>query len=1108
MSHTSGHQSGAHEEREHFDSTYLETHKRLAQEVPRIFLNDQEEEEFGKFRELKQRRDIQELLEHGEQLSEAQERWVAARPNERGPLSDRENVQFETYKQTIGKKTEKYIRGIETELAESPKASAFEGFSKISDYDEPNEPVPEPVHRPFSKIALEEVRILLNRVLGKNTALKTFFEQEIVLKYDSERPQTDRHDGDTVAPGSAVITRGRDASGKFKHIVTVDDETFAKTVTWKDGQGIEHHYQKPDFLNAAFSIARAIAYLAIGDKKFEKGDETFQDFVEKYQVRKAPMAEQLLEGGAPHTIDTRRSDNKDQQALDFLAFYLIDPDQATLRINKDAAGHAKKMFDQILPTKSRRLEHDARVVLLPASLNLTYLYKDYDPNRRPKSVLGETGDQIANTKSGMWARIAAGAVGGFALSMLAGGPSAWLGAAVGGVAGGKTYKPLGFFRMVQRAYNEQFDFYYELARSEHDKKELARFSDREESGGDRMKRLGEAMKTGGEETVRLVLLSLSKGGNFNNWLAWLYLLHNDKKFNETGGQEVTEQGYNFVMRMQRYSNQAKRIGTVICMYGKEVDPYGRKRFRLKNYDMYKKAIDVQWAQRGDREAQNATPEIFDNMRDGVGFIGLEDEYGKDLDDPNSKGWRVGDFGDLRTAIGEEDAHHLLGFIGKNWQGDKRYKLKFGAYEQAAIQRYQKMARNQFPGVYTRATAKEAFSHYNEIIPELEDTLGKREDEATKKILKKNFKQLLEDDDLSPNEFQQLARQIDSDKYTGNFGDDPNRIAEERLTGRGWLNNDLNRLNKKFAQLKFDDDIQVELSKLTDVVKRESTGAWNDEKDGDPNKAISIMIERVDRILEDTHTDANQAFKVRTWITELQNFEPRAKALNQFRRELNEKVKHYEEAVKEVMSPKVIAQSTDASTRLDKLRAAATNKKNVVDIHQLRAGAEAIARELEPYGTSDEELTDLLQSFQVLNSTEDPKRFAELISTINTRVQKFIKRRQEAVPKLPDMVKTVEALAVDIRQSIRLDQEGVNRTPAERTAEHAELVRRFQSLGVIDRDLASRSDITEQEMYQALKLAVVVLGRRIDGEKTKQNNSKKGQQKRGDSIDIDGDDDDQ
>ena len=1000
------------------------------------------------------------------------------------PEEEREKKELEGW---IGNRVERYRTESELELRQSPKEAAFEGFESIrEELEEIEGKKPEKI-RPFSIIAVEEARILVHRLFGKNHVLRSFFEQYMVLKYDAERSTRraeEAHSPEPTGMGGATVNP-KMVGGQRKFVVTVDEATFMQRKIWYDVRGNEHSYLEPNYVNAAYTIGKAVLVAALNDK-------TLQEFEGKFKDHQAPLPERFVEESAPHRVDARAPEIPTQRALDFLAFYLLDPSQAT-KVDPAQVAEAKRILDGISPSNARGFGNvdgaseqpeTERFTVNQSSLNYEYLYRDYDPDKRAKNALGSLLEKGYNTKPGVLARLGLGGIfGGIAANTLAG-PASWLGIGAGAVAGagvaGMLGAPLKFVRTIQAVYRERKDFYYEQAVSETDNKEVARIMAREEGIGDRDKRLQTLIDSGDEDGMRRMLICISNTGDFNIWRLWLYAFHFDDKFKRTNGDEITQKTFNLFTRLHRHSNKAHRVGTKVGFYERTTDKYGNLAFKLKDYKSYEDGVWSEWEDRSEREAQNTAPETFAMMNDGFGLMPPDAEYGEDLDDPNSRGWNVGETGDSRTFLGQDNARQIWSFMQHDFKGDRRYLRKFNANEITCIQRMGLFKESKYPGEHTKESAKEAFAFYREKIPAALSKVEEEDLAAQAEIEKRSVKELVEDDDVNPRDLIVAARQLDKETYDAPFAGSDKYASFAHSTIRGVLADELKHAKSDLGQIKsLDGELRYELGSLVRYVEDKLSGSKKDEKEA--AEELRHTTEHIDQILADNSVSEDQKFTVKTWIAKVNHISPQVHLLDKFRTDLKGTINPYEKTFKAAIEPAYIEESKFVLEQLGSVTKAAKNKKDTSTPDELKERARKLFGQFRTLssGKIDQEQLKLIQAIETAGSKEQIGTcMEELVKELST----WQEEQQKAIPTAEKEKLIIERLLEETKQALDLGKAGIaydDRTHEREVREQR--VAEFEKLSSVPTEEKVPS-ISDHEMYAALKVAYLVVSRRANEEK--------------------------
>ncbi|MFA4846369.1 MAG: hypothetical protein WC654_07510, partial [Patescibacteria group bacterium] len=641
----------------------------------------------------------------------------------------------------VAHNAERYLHQSEAELRLAPKKQAFEGFDDVLDplenaledaRDEEGRELEKKVSK-FSVLALQEVQILIKRIFGKNHALKVLFEEHMVLRYDSERNQrrAEINRSPLAAGRGGATVRHETVDGKPKMVITVDDATFIEYKTWHDTEGKEHTYMNPNFVSAAFTIGRAVLRAAFNDHKLQeltghhqpkpgegKAEPGHHGSNEPFGISHKPIPERYLYSEQPNILVPPGSEEPHEiaEALDFMTLMLLDPVQAK-KLSREWGDTAEALLKNVSPSDLHHLQHGESAAIPQLRVDNDYVYRGYDAKQANKSGLWPIGQALASTTPGLLARMGIGAIvgaktGGL-ITTLAGPWAAIAGGVGGATLAAKLSQPFKLFRTVQGVFAERLDFYFEMAVSEHDKKEVARITAREEAITDRDARLGLLMDSNNMEEMRRLLLADSETGDWALWRELLFLWKFDHEFKASGGKEISQEGYNLVTRLHRLSQKnGKRVATKPGLYMKWTDPQsGQVKYVIKGYKDWYDQIMYEFNSRSERDVMNTAEEayqMFDDGRDDpIPLTGEGSHMGDNLSNSNSRGWCMGQVGDIRPLLGGDNAFEFLSFINKRF--DPAYTRKIGPYEECLIKRNREIAKaGKFPGEHSKVIAVETY----------------------------------------------------------------------------------------------------------------------------------------------------------------------------------------------------------------------------------------------------------------------------------------------------------------------------------------------------------------------------------------------------------------
>lgn len=123
-------------------------------------------------------------------------------------------------------------------------------------------------------------------------------------------------------------------------------------------------------------------------------------------------------------------------------------------------------------------------------------------------------------------------------------------------------------------------FWYQRAVAEFEDKESNRIILQNEGVVDRDRELEQLVGDGTKNIswenafqLRTLLLADMKCSDFALWRIDIYLQACDSLYRDTHGEQITEESYNFITRLHRNSQKAKRFGTKVCEY-QLVEPGG------------------------------------------------------------------------------------------------------------------------------------------------------------------------------------------------------------------------------------------------------------------------------------------------------------------------------------------------------------------------------------------------------------------------------------------------------------------------------------------------------------------------------------------------------
>lgn len=1066
-------------------------------------------------------------------------------------LSEDEQDERERLGEFVAYRAERYLHESRLELTQAPNADAFEGFESIAEETEAALEGKEAKKPNFSVLALQEVQILLKRIFGKNQALKALFEQFVVLKYDSERDQrraeaakSPRGEGQ----GGATITKAH-SKGKEKFVVTVDDATFLERKMFRGTNGKEYSYPVANFVSAAFTIGRAIMRIAFNDQQIAtlakpggdgRGERSpgahggHHEATEPFGRPPKPWPERLLyTGDQPNVLRPPGDEASHEVAegLDFLTLYLLDPQQAQ-KISPEWYGRAERLFvERIGPEHMFELGAGQSIDQPQLRADHEYVYRNYDVNRTEPSQLARAGRWLAQTKPGLLARLGlGGAVGGLGGSTISG-VMAGLGTAAGMVAGWKLFAPLKLFRTVQGVYRERLDFYFELAVSEHDKKEVSRIMAREENINDRDARLQLLLNTSNQEEMRRLLLADSETGDWALWRELLYLWKFDHKFRESKGREIEQESFNTITRLHRISNKAKRHGTKPSLYKTVRDEFGNTRYLLKTYAQWYEGIKYEVEARSERDMMGTIQEAFEIMDDQEGFIPLNAYIGENLDDPNSRGWKMGQVGDIRPLIGDDNGRQYLSFLNGSFGAlDQRYLKKLDPYAELIIKRYRKFEKGKFPGEHAKLIAVKAFEYYSPELALEEAEPEPKQQEFLDKIETKSIDEMLRQDDFEAEDLARLVKQVEDDVEEREFGgslgtgkklpyptikaflldslkalsgDLESKMLEhdrEQPKGidagiGGELGNELKGLLSTYrGDLKGDYDVKIGVD-----VKEEN---WREEQDKRRDAFMQKLDgaqRRVSYLLEHPDLSVDERFRASEWLARLTKYAPQVEAVTEFRRQILGRIYRYEVAAGyDPVKDQFHTNKLDYAFRIarkvkaDKNGNEDTKAEGGANLAQARTAIDEFITELETIKQEfikrgqdiPDSLLENISQLQVVHATDNVSRFVELLDGAKKSFSAWFKKYSDDFTKtgLPERVKKetkqVTGLMNAILHARELERLGES-LPGEAEAQRIKRHENFRSINAIP--LSRREGIRmhngipdENDMLRYLKLAYAAL----------------------------------
>lgn len=593
---------------------------------------------------------------------------------------------------------ERYEKALDQELLTAPKSSAFEvkGSDEWVKTDTFSLLEREYARKKEGKSipSREEMRILVNRLLSAQPRLKLFFEKHCILQYDPKALWED-----SAEAGGATITT-RQEGGRKKFLIQLDGGSFINEISTTDvktGEKISVRYL--DLNKISFILLRSLARLIPSPEKMAK-------LWAKTRKKKRGL---LIDRNAP------------DDWTNFFNLCILDPDTAK-RINQEAYEEFEKFMEKAELTPQFT---DQKITIKDAKIDYDNLYENLEKQQR---------------KSRWYERFNLSAVWDIVTLK-------WL------------------------VWREGIDW-DERAKAEYDLKEVQRILARDEGIVQRDARFEELIMFNDKNNCRRLIMASAMTGDLRDWQLLLYAWKFDPIFQRTQGREISAETFFFFERTRRLSEKARRIATKPMWYYR--DPKTGRYFR-KDSEKYQAETNEEWAKKADRDSQGTAQETYEHMRsakDGK-FMALDARLGDNLDNPNSEGWYAST-GDFRNILGHKAAKDFLTDM-QNYakaQGDMNWINKLEADQRGAIARFHITTNRGAQGAragsaaarernlyheHTKPITRDAFLHYEHLIPSLEEESAKKSKELVKELSKESPEDFIRR--ASPEEISTVFRNV-------------------------------------------------------------------------------------------------------------------------------------------------------------------------------------------------------------------------------------------------------------------------------------------------------------------------------------------------------------
>ena len=238
------------------------------------------------------------------------------------------------------------------------------------------------------------------------------------------------------------------------------------------------------------------------------------------------------------------------------------------------------------------------------------------------------------------------------------------------------------FSLLKKALWKKTDW-TQRAISEIESKEVSRIKARQENILGRDKSMHQLLTDGDSNIgwddrfmLRTILLADMEFEDFSMQRLHTYLQASDHKYRETSGEVITEESYDFLMRLHRNSNAKGRMGTKpgeytkveigneYHIYNKQTKVFEKKRatevvYVRQEYEKYMDQVLEELDTFSTRQLSNVSKEILEYMKIDGRFIELDETWGKDQGKYGPENRTKCAAGDWKDHLGEQFTNNML-----------------------------------------------------------------------------------------------------------------------------------------------------------------------------------------------------------------------------------------------------------------------------------------------------------------------------------------------------------------------------------------------------------------------------------------------------------------
>ncbi|MBI3495526.1 hypothetical protein HY065_02775, partial [Candidatus Berkelbacteria bacterium] len=249
----------------------------------------------------------------------------------------------------------------------------------------------------------------------------------------------------------------------------------------------------------------------------------------------------------------------------------------------------------------------------------------------------------------------------------------------------------------------------------------------------RDQRLAIYFAAGDKLSARTYILTVPQTGDQRGYREHYYLHTFDPMYRSSGGEQITKESYDFLMRLHRISNREKRHGTRPAEYVPITQPDGLVVYKRISRERFEGDVFDEIEKKTARELNQVAQELYESMvRIGGGHFEIDEKFGAQnapfgmkQEDWEKKRWLY-EHKDLRTTFGTHKTEQVYNFAkGANgWYKLDTDQLMIMARWLAGIEMSKgigphgrpidssKIGRGEDPFTeHSRLALSEAFNHY-------------------------------------------------------------------------------------------------------------------------------------------------------------------------------------------------------------------------------------------------------------------------------------------------------------------------------------------------------------------------------------------------------------